>query len=129
MADESNKPKDPAEGAGTKAHKPTKAEQAKLPGGEDFDVEGASSEDFDKHYEILARRAKLAGLSVPEATPLVALAAEASPVKAVPAEPNPGDIRMVNKAGEFRYFDPITVEALGEDRKGWEEAVAKPTDI
>lgn len=47
------------------ADKPTKAELAKLPGGADFDVDNASSEDFDKHTEILRRRKAVADLTAP----------------------------------------------------------------
>ncbi len=127
MADESNKPKDPAEGAGTKAHKPTKAELAKLPGGEDFDVDNASPEDFEKHAEILRRRQLVGGL-VPQAAS-AAVAAPVDPATAVAPGPNPGDIRAVNKAGEERYFSPETWALMGENTFGWKEAVAKPKDI
>ena len=49
------------------ADKPTKAELAKLPGGEHFDVDNASDEDFEKHEKILGRRKKVADLAVVEA--------------------------------------------------------------
>lgn len=117
-------------GAGTSApakaaHKP-KADPATLPGGAKFDAEGASSEDFDKHFEILSRRAKLAGLAT--AAPGAQTAVEA-PAPAAPAKPNPGDIRTMNKAGEERYFDPITWAVLGDEKGGWEETVEKPADL
>ena len=104
------------------ADKPTKAELAKLPGGADFDVDNASTEDFDKHAEILRRRSLVGSLST------ATQAAPAATAVAVPAEPNPNDIRAM-KDGEVRFFDPITWGVLGDEKGGWVETVEKPSDL
>ncbi len=88
------------------------------PGGTLFDVDNASPKDYARHAEILRRRAEVAGLQAVLPQPIVA---------APPAEPDPNDIHAV-KGGEVRYFTAITWEQLGEQRGGWEQAVAKPTD-
>lgn len=103
------------------ADKPTKAELAKLPGGAEFDVASATSEEFDKHFEILARQAKLDSLKPTE---------QAAPTAATKAPfvapgPNPGDIKAM-KNGQPRYFSPTTWDLLGDDKAGWELTVERP---
>jgi len=99
---------------------------ATLPGGAAFDVDNASEADYKKHKTILQRRAEVAELT--PAT-LTAVSSQTGPAVGVPAEPNPGDIKAMNKAGEVRYFDPITWGVLGDEKGGWEETVEKPADL
>ncbi len=110
------------------ADKPTKPELAKLPGGADFDVAGATSEEFDKHFEILERQAKLASL----ATPVQQVALVDAP--AAPAGPyrDHSDIEAVHSTtGERRYFTQTTWDAMETqgEHAGWEIAVPKPADL
>jgi hypothetical protein len=108
------------------ADKPTKSELAKLPGGEDFDVAGATTEDFDKHYEILERKAKLAALQ-----PVQQVAIVAAPVPDATPSHDPSDIEAVHPTLGRRYFTEVTWNAMEEAGKhaGWEIAVPKPADI
>lgn len=100
---------------------------ATLPGGASFDVDNASDADYKKHVKILERRKEMANLA--PATPLVAVAAETAP--AVASVPQPLDpIEAVhNVTGERRRFSETTWDLLGDDRQGWELAVAKPADL
>lgn len=106
------------------ADKPTKAELAKLPGGAEFDVDNASEEDYAKHISVLRRRKEVADASAP----VQQVALVDAPAAAVPAEPNPNDIKAM-KNGEVRYFDAITWAQLDPDKDGWEETVAKPASL
>lgn len=102
-----------------------------VPGATDFDINapGVSSADLQEHLSILSLRKQLADLDKPAASPVAVTVVDA-PVKAVPAAPNPTDIRAV-KDGEERYFSDITwaaMETKGE-HAGWEQAVPKPSDL
>lgn len=91
------------------------------PGGEEFDADNASAEDFAKHEEILRRRSVLAGFAPPVAVTLVDSAAAV-------AQPTPtGDIKAV-KDGETRYFNQLTWDAMETkgEHAGWEVEVATP---
>lgn len=113
MADETNQPTSDASGAGTKAHKPSKAEQAKLPGGADFDVAGATPEDFDKHFEILERHAKIASLT-PAAAPVPVTVVDGP--TAEPAPVQPPLVTKTDKHGEQHSLPQATWDALGAKR-------------
>jgi len=99
----------------------TPPDPATAPGGPAFDVDNATPEDFDKHAEILRRRALVAGLT-PAAAPTLA----ASPGGYTPAADDFEAVHTITH--ERRYFTPLTwaaMETKGE-HAGWEQAVPEP---
>lgn len=97
-----------------------------LPGGENFDVETASDADYKEHKKILTRRKEMADLA--PATPLIALAAETAPAAA--SAPQPLDpIEAVHTDGRRRRFSQVSWDLMGEDKSGYSEVVAKPSNL
>ncbi|GAB2866032.1 hypothetical protein [Hymenobacter ruber] len=93
------------------------------PGAPDFDVDNASEKDYEKHLQILKRRADVAAL-----TP-TALTAETT--TGTPYIPAPDDVYAVHPELGNRYFSKLawdTLETKGA-HGGWEVAVDKPADL
>lgn len=128
MADEKDNPTPEASGAGTKAHKTSKAEQAKLPGGADFDVDNASAEDFDKHTEILRRRQVVGSLAPQAASAAPVPVTIVDPLASAPAPAQDGITKYDRRNG-----NPQTLPAkawallLPEDLENFEDAPVQPT--
>lgn len=102
------------------ADKPKAPDAATLPGGAAFDVDNATPEDFDKHAELLRRRALVAGYA-PAATAVETTAAAAPEVTKLRRD-NGNPISMPQKAWDLLPAD---------DQAQFEDApvhVEKPTE-